>query len=245
MPRLNLVSTSTSAPKTAVLLFAQTLEVEARERFADVAPGQRQLWLKGLRAQLSATLEASGLPVIASTERDQCGDSFGERLKEACQCAFEQGFAHLIVVGGDCPGLRSAHLLRAAQLLESGRAVLGRDRRGGVYLMGLTCAGLDQQHLAKLPYRAPGFAEAFSDLLCAQHAQAPVELAPLGDVHYLTDLLHEGQHLGSACLQLLLRSLSVASARRSGLTSPIQVARHWTLRARSRRGPPVAMFALV
>ena len=226
-----------------MLLFAQTLEREGRERLVDLAPGQRALWLRTLRAELHASLRQAGLPVIHSSEREQVGATFGERLGNACAAAFAQGYAHLVVVGGDCPGLRGAHLLEAAARLESGSGVLGRDLRGGVYLMGVSARGFDPARLAALPYGAPVLATAFQAYLTAQHRAAPIELETLGDVHARADLLREVGHLRAALLQRIARSLR-RHARRAARPRALRSVRPGYRRgAATRRGPPACIGA--
>ena len=203
-----------------------------------MAAASRQLWLAGLRAQLSATLSTTGLPIIYSTEHDQVGASFGDRLQGACQRAFATGYEHLVVIGGDCPGLRSEHLLQAVALLEAGHGVLGRDLRGGVYLMGLSRAGLDTGRLAELPYRAPGLAKAFCELLHDQHQEAPVELTPLGDVHRTSDLRREIARLKSSLLRRLARALPQQLASKSALWRARTCRSQRPGVGMPRRGPP-------
>ena len=62
----------------------------------------------------------------------------GHRLQIACKQAFaEKGTAGVILLGGDCPGLTTAHLNECAQHLDSQKPVIGPSEDGGYWLLGL------------------------------------------------------------------------------------------------------------
>ena len=62
----------------------------------------------------------------------------GHRLQVACEQAFaEKEAAGVILLGGDCPGLTTAHLNQCAQHLHSEKPVIGPSEDGGYWLLGL------------------------------------------------------------------------------------------------------------
>ena len=62
----------------------------------------------------------------------------GDRLQVACEQAFaEKGNTGVILLGGDCPGLTTAHLNECAQHLSSQEPVIGPSEDGGYWLLGL------------------------------------------------------------------------------------------------------------
>lgn len=61
----------------------------------------------------------------------------GERLIRATQQAFEQEMQRVVVIGTDCPELRTDLLQQAFEALQSSDVVLGPAVDGGYYLIGL------------------------------------------------------------------------------------------------------------
>lgn len=124
--------------KTAILLFSNYQADKVSKRFrldwshrdnARVAEGMLQHSLKIARE--------SKLPFYWIGAEDQQGDTFGEKLSQAYQRVFSEGYENVIAIGDDCPDLSCENLLHSAELLESGKAVIGPARDGGVYLIGL------------------------------------------------------------------------------------------------------------
>ncbi len=140
---------------TAILLFSRTeSHAEARGR------GGRRV-VAELRRQLRRKAARTGLEVIEVTEHEQVGETFGDRLSHATAGAFARGYDRLIIVGHDCPSLQALHLRAVARLLERGNNVLGPDRRGGSWLIGLQRADFDGDAFASLPWQT---AELFAEL---------------------------------------------------------------------------------
>jgi len=67
----------------------------------------------------------------------QHGDDLGERMKNAFQNAFENGYASVCVIGTDCYELTSEIIDRAFEGLRSADTVIGPARDGGYYLLGM------------------------------------------------------------------------------------------------------------
>lgn len=186
---------------------------------------------------------ASGLPYVFSTEREQRGRTHGERLANACGDALASGFERLVVVGGDCPGLRARHLREAAAAVESGGFAVGRDRRGGAYLFSFDGSRLACETLASLPYSRPVFATALTDLLAASYG-APslgVDLEQLGDVHDVADLDRERLRFRETAIREVLRTAvgAFAKTRHAAPGQPPPLA--WHSIVVGHCGPPTAV----
>ena len=67
----------------------------------------------------------------------QRGMDFGERLLNAFHDARAMGYAEIIVVGADSPGLGERHLAAAFDSLARHDVVLGPSADGGAYLIGV------------------------------------------------------------------------------------------------------------
>lgn len=118
-----------------------------------------------LQQQIEEKLKVSGLPVVKSTEATQRGKTFGRRLANAVSDCWAQGFDKLIIVGGDAPELSSTDIIRAQLALEAGRPTLGKNFRGGSFLIGLLKKGFRQNQFAELPWQTNALACALKEAL--------------------------------------------------------------------------------
>jgi hypothetical protein len=141
--------------RIAVLLFSRTPRAEAlhkqwlpRRRRANTALA-RLLWRQ------SRQLAASGpFPVFRISERQQRGNTFGQRFADAFRQVFDAGFDAVISIGADAAHPGPLPWRRMAEALSQGHAVAGPDLRGGAYLIGLTRGQFDAQALAGLPWQS-------------------------------------------------------------------------------------------
>ncbi|MBO3698302.1 DUF2064 domain-containing protein [Roseivirga sp. E12] len=126
-----------SSNKTAVLFFSRTLKDEFKAKsFGLNRTGFSSLYKFFVNKTLQ-TVKDSGLPLIEVYSNEQVGDTFGERLTHALKTVAQQGFESVIVIGNDAPELSASDIQKAGMALQKGYSVLGRDDRGGVYLLGV------------------------------------------------------------------------------------------------------------
>ncbi|PJZ68984.1 transferase [Leptospira perolatii] len=71
------------------------------------------------------------------TKLIQQGSDLGEKMHNAFLHCFRNGARSAIIIGSDCPGLHSIHIMEAFRILEQNDAVLGPANDGGYYLIGL------------------------------------------------------------------------------------------------------------
>ncbi len=150
--------------ETAVLIFANSAEVDCREK-ATIAN------LDVFNALTEHTLRIvkdSRLPFFHYTEKEQQGTSFGERFSNAIKAIFEKGYENIITVGNDSPQLKTFHILEAEQQLQLGKTVLGPTLDGGFYLMGLHCSNFDPHLFKKLPWQRFSLFNKISKLIAGQ-----------------------------------------------------------------------------
>jgi glycosyltransferase A (GT-A) superfamily protein (DUF2064 family) len=173
-----------------VLLFARAPRLEARRKGL---PGAEPVFgLAEDRVAAAAAAIGFDLLVVGDAARvrpgspslRQRGRGFGERLRNAVADARALGYARMLVVPGDVPGLLPTHLARAAAVLERGGVALGPSPDGGVYVLGL-CAGRESV-LRGVRWRT---AEVLRDLT-ERAAGTAVVLEPLGDLDRPRDLVH-------------------------------------------------------
>ncbi|HXH99591.1 MAG TPA: TIGR04282 family arsenosugar biosynthesis glycosyltransferase [Sphingobacteriaceae bacterium] len=72
------------------------------------------------------------------TKRLQQGDGLGERMKNAFNDLFEQGFKKVLIIGSDCLELRTDILSTAITKLDQADVIIGPAFDGGYYLLGMT-----------------------------------------------------------------------------------------------------------
>jgi uncharacterized protein len=123
--------------KTAILLFAQSTTLASSTKVIARNPKQNFLLWKKMNNRVLKTTRKTKLPTFYFNETNQIGYTFGEKLANALLETFDKGFEHVIVIGNDCPLLKSVHLLEAASQLLRNDFVLGADFNGGAYLIGL------------------------------------------------------------------------------------------------------------
>ena len=169
-------------PKPAILLFSRSATAEAVAKYGGPKANFRDLSAALIR-RTRQTLRRSGLPVYAFDEREQRGSTFGERLVDCIARVFAAGHAQVIVVGNDCPDLAVTHLVRAAALLDRGEQVIGRDGRGGVWLLGLQQTTFEAQALQSLRWQTADLAGDLSEML-----RGAQELTLLQDINGVQDL---------------------------------------------------------
>ena len=129
----------TEKDSTAILFFSRTAVEEAASKTFNASVG-----VKGNRAisqclitDVLTTLEASGLPVVSHFSTEQRGVDFGERLANAVESVYLQGYEKVIIVGNDCPFLSVPLLQQVNTQLNQQQLVLGPATDGGVYLIGI------------------------------------------------------------------------------------------------------------
>ena len=134
---------------TAILIFANSAAKDRHDKHIVAEVGVFDV----LTQQTLRTVQAVGLPYFHFTEKDQIGETFGERFVNAIASVYEKGFENVITLGNDCPQLKLRHLKAAYRDLQQGNAVLGPAMDGGFYLMGIHKADFDKQTFMALPWQ--------------------------------------------------------------------------------------------
>lgn len=73
----------------------------------------------------------------------QAGGDLGERMRDAFDRRFDEGYDRVVIVGSDCPILRNDHLVRAVEALHEYNLALGPSRDGGYWLVAQRRPGVD------------------------------------------------------------------------------------------------------
>ena len=67
----------------------------------------------------------------------QSGKDLGERMKNAFEHGFNEGYKNIILIGSDCYELNSTHLNEGFEALNKNNFVFGPAKDGGYYLVGM------------------------------------------------------------------------------------------------------------
>ncbi len=67
----------------------------------------------------------------------QCKGDLGQKMKDAFQVAFDEGYQKIIIIGGDCAELTEEIIGKAFLHLEKSPVTIGPAQDGGYYLLGM------------------------------------------------------------------------------------------------------------
>ncbi len=70
-------------------------------------------------------------------KRAQSGNDLGERMRNAFEYGFNNGYTNICIIGTDCLELNQSTIEKAFHALEQYDAVLGPAKDGGYYLLGM------------------------------------------------------------------------------------------------------------
>lgn len=172
-----------SLNKTAVLFFSRTLNDEYGTNSLGLnRKGFSKLYEFFVNKTLQ-TVEASGLPLVQSYSNEQVGETFSARLINALKTVADKGFEKVIVIGNDTPELSAHDISSAKASLDEGMNVIGKDARGGAYLIGVDLQHFNTADLEKIDWH--------SDSVCEQLSLALGEVCQLSskrDVNQFMDL---------------------------------------------------------
>lgn len=165
--------------QTAILLFSRSLEAEFSAKSFGLTKDRFRLLYNALTGRTRNTLKGVDAPVFEFNSRQQVGSDFGERLINALSEVRSKGHQRIIVIGNDAPGLNPGILNAAIERLEQGKNVLGRDARGGCYLMGFDMNDVALQGLLQVQWHSRLVFDQVNDLLAADTSLP--QLADLND----------------------------------------------------------------
>lgn len=145
----------------AILFFSRTVSSERAVKPVFNSKNKNECFHKALKEKSLAEAHKTTFPIFHFTERNQKGKTFGEKLANAFQTVFDEGFEKVISIGSDCPDLKVANIEKAATLLEDSNLVLGPDRRGGTYLIALSKKVFKKEVFGSLAWQSPQLLASF------------------------------------------------------------------------------------
>jgi glycosyltransferase A (GT-A) superfamily protein (DUF2064 family) len=193
--------------KTAILVFANS----AAEELSHKAMPNGEVLFQTLTQETLQKAKKTGLPCFHISEKEQTGNSFGERFTNAIQTVFEEGFDNIITIGNDTPQLKTTHLLKTEAALEAGETVLGPSLDGGFYLMGIHKSNFDKESFKRLPWQRFSLFNKISSLVELTNSVL-YQLPVLSDIDTIKDvkrLAYFKNSISSTVLQLLMQLLQL------------------------------------
>lgn len=175
--------------------------------------------LKGIKVlgYVSGTLGEGGelethLSAQALTWREQRGVDLGERMMNAFQDAFREGFQRVVIIGTDSPDLPISYVADAFETLSHPRNALciGAAEDGGYYLLGMN--RFFPEAFQNVPYSSPDTYRA----TLRQIAALPTRVFTLRrwyDVDAPSDLLRLSQSLQTTALPFTAAALAEIERR--------------------------------
>jgi glycosyltransferase A (GT-A) superfamily protein (DUF2064 family) len=171
--------------KTAILLFAQSEDRESVSKPIAFQKSKNVLIWKKMNERVLKTIQKTKLQYFHSNETNQLGASFGEKLTNAILQLFNKGFEKVIVIGNDCPELKSHHLIETASRLSKNDFVLGANYNGGAYLIGVTKSALNLEDFKTIKWQT---AAVFNELKILSQKNTLAVLPSFNDCNTASDL---------------------------------------------------------
>ena len=195
--------------KTAILLFTRREIDEIRSKSLHSTPRVVRYFQNRTRKLISNT----GLTALEKEDPGIAQGPIELRFFQAVKEAFDQGFENVIVVGNDCPQLKSTDLTLANELLRSRDLVIGPDSHGGAYLIGISRKIFRKEWLMRLPWHTNRFYEVLSSI-----SENVAHLEQLSDINRSEDFTQVFKtKIRRSILQPLLHLLGHFFLQASGL----------------------------
>ena len=119
--------------------------------------------------------------------RPQTGNNLGERLKNAFDNSFEEGFSKVVAIGADSPDRPVNYLIESFEALAAHDAVIGPANDGGYYLIGFSKEGFIPEAFDNISWSSDGVFEQTVRIL-KRHGRKVYLLPMWHDVDTIADL---------------------------------------------------------
>lgn len=176
----------------AILVFANSSKEDLRNK--PIHHGE--VLYDGLTKHTLREVKKTSLPFFHLTEKEQKGNTFGERFSNAVQEIFNKGFENVIAIGNDSPQLCAEKIKYAAKGLLKNNAIVGPSHDGGFYLLGIHKNGFIKKDFIKLPWQKSSLLGRLSEYLRTAGFQE-VRLETLRDIDALQDIFRVTNFLHS------------------------------------------------
>lgn len=171
---------------TAILLFSRSATAEAAAKPLSTNPRSARSVASFLINRSKNIVSKTDLPTFFFSEKQQRGDTFGERFANAFEDVFARGFERVIAIGNDCLTVNTSDILAAKNALKTGPSVFGATTDGGAYLIGLQRLTFQKATFQNLDWQTN---DVFSQLVqfIENQGQTTVFLSEKSDIDHAAD----------------------------------------------------------
>lgn len=223
---------------TALLLFSRSADDEANhKKVVEGKANKNRLVIDTLINRSKKIAKESKLPLFIHTEKEQTGNSFGEKIHASVSSIIDQGFENVIIIGNDCLKLSAQHILAAAGELNFNDQVFAPTKKGGVSIIGLKKSTFSFE-FKNIRWQT---ALTFQDLcdLAGKNNFSVCHLPLLDDINYSNELIHHLKY-SSAFERFLILLRSIVASSSYKLNRNVSLVSLNFLFSYAFRGPPVA-----
>jgi len=224
--------------KTAILIFAFSSQEEIK---CKKIHGAKELFAS-LSRHTQNTVKKTKLPYFHFTEKEQHGNSFGERFTNAIKSVYDKGFEQIITIGNDSPHLQATQLLETARTLTKNNAVVGPSKDGGFYLMGLHKVNFDPKAFKNLPWQTSQMMNCLKMELLSNTIEL-VSLHTLHDIDHLGDLNTVIKYTNGLPLQIIRAIQSIVLSNSISIQIETPFFGMFQTEIQQNKGSPMLHFA--
>lgn len=177
--------------KTAIVLFANTPEFEARAKSFSPYSSQKatQEISKVITQHFYQLAQQSSADTFLIDSVHQQGNNFAERITNAFEIAFAKGYENAICIGNDCPSLTLNLLEDAIKQVESKKIVLGPTKDGGAYLIAIPKSRFNASGFEQIKWQCSQTYHSLKSLFQSVNAEI-LEIETLSDIDRPEDILN-------------------------------------------------------
>jgi uncharacterized protein len=224
---------------TAILLFSRTAAAEAAAKPLAVGKQSAQSVASFLIQHAHDLAQKTALPLFFFSEKQQRGDTFGERFANAFQDIFDKGYQGVIAIGNDCLTLSENDLLAAATLLQKDPSVLGATTDGGAYLIGLDKSAFQKSAFQDIQWQTNTTLKSIVQFVENQ-ALTVCFLSEKSDIDHLSDWKKTLQSVTLILRKKLLQLLNIALPT-PAVRAFLPINDHFLSASIALRAPPVSL----
>ena len=228
---------NSSINHTALLLFSRSAGEEAMHKKLLKGKESNNYLAAAFISRSKKIAKESKLPLFIHTEKEQTGNSFGEKIHASVSSIFNQGFENIIVIGNDCLQLSAQHIIEAAGKLNLHDQVFAPTKKGGVSIIGLKKSTLSSE-FKNVRWQTE---LTFQDLcdLAFKNNFSICHLPVLEDINYSQELVHHLKYI-SGCDRFSILFKSIVASFKYQLNRNVRLISLHLLCSIPFRGPPVA-----
>lgn len=195
-----------SNQNAAILLFSRTAAAEAAAKPLAMGKRSAESVADFMVNHIKKLTAKTQLPVFFFSEKQQRGDTFGERFANAFEDVFALGFEHVIAIGNDCLTVSTTDILAAAKALKTTPSVLGATTDGGAYLIGLQQVAFQKNAFQNIHWQTDTVFDELVQFIENQNLTLHF-LSPKSDIDHISDWKKTLETLTFSLKKILYRLL--------------------------------------